>query len=220
MDIEEKSLPLLGDDFPELNVQTTQGMMKLPDAFKGKWFILFSHPSDFTPVCTTEFVSFQKNYEKFKKLNCELIGLSVDQVFSHIKWIEWIKENLDVGIEFPIIADTGAVASSLGIIHPGKGTTTVRSVFIVDNNGKIRTILHYPQEMGRNIEEILRIVEGLQTGDKNKVAMPANWPENEIVSDEVIIPPIPTMDAIKERNKQRESGEISGYDWWFCHKKL
>lgn len=149
-----------------------------------------------------------------------MIGLSVDQVFSHIKWVEWIKDNLDVEIEFPIIADTGVVASSLGIIHPGKGTTTVRSVFVVDNNGKIRTILHYPQEMGRNIKEILRIVKGLQTGDKNKVAMPANWPENEIVSDEVIIPPIPTMDAIKKRNKQRENGEISGYDWWFCHKKL
>ncbi|MEA4956241.1 MAG: peroxiredoxin [Methanobrevibacter sp.] len=220
MNIEENSLPLLGDDFPKLNVQTTHGMMKLPDAFEGKWFILFSHPSDFTPVCTTEFVSFQKNYGEFKKLNCELIGLSVDQVFSHIKWVEWIKDNLDVEIEFPIIADTGVVASSLGIIHPGKGTTTVRSVFVVDNNGKIRTILHYPQEMGRNIKEILRIVKGLQTGDKNKVAMPANWPENEIVSDEVIIPPIPTMDAIKKRNKQRENGEISGYDWWFCHKKL
>lgn len=144
--------------------------MKLPDDFKGKWSILFSYPSDFTPVCTTEFVSFQKNYNKFRELNCELIDLSIDQIFSHIKWIEWVKENLDVELEFPVIADTGAVANTLGIIHPSKGTTTVRSVFVVDDNGKIRTILYYPQELGINIAEILRIFEGLQTGDKNGVS--------------------------------------------------
>ena len=121
-EIEEKRMPLLGDGFPEMTVQTTRGKMELPSAFKGKWFVLFSHPADFTPVCTTEFVAFQKRYKEFKKLNCELIGLSVDQVFAHIKWEEWIKDNLNVEIEFPIIADTGMVAERMGLIHPGKGT--------------------------------------------------------------------------------------------------
>ncbi|KZX16916.1 alkyl hydroperoxide reductase subunit C [Methanobrevibacter cuticularis] len=215
-----KMMPLLGDDFPKLDVQTTLGMMKLPDDFKGKWFVLFSHPSDFTPVCTTEFVSFQKNYEKFKELNCELIGLSVDQVFSHIKWIEWIKDNFAIDIEFPIIADTGAVANTLGIIHPNKGTATVRSVFIIDTNGKIRTIIYYPQELGRNMAEILRAVKGLQIVDKEKVAMPANWPDNELLDENVIVPPEPNMTKIKERFKKAEEGEFACYDWWFCHKKI
>ncbi|MEA1940113.1 MAG: peroxiredoxin, partial [Candidatus Caldatribacteriota bacterium] len=114
--------PLIGDQLPEMEVQTTHGKMKLPDVFSGKWFVLFSHPADFTPVCTTEFVAFAKRHEEFRKLNCELIGLSIDQVFSHIKWIEWIKEKLDVEIQFPVIADdTGKVAKKLGMIHPGAG---------------------------------------------------------------------------------------------------
>ena len=125
--------------------------MKLPNAFNGKWFVLFSHPADFTPVCTTEFVAFQKRYDKFRKLNCELIGLSVDQVFSHLKWIEWIGENIDTEIEFPVIADTGAVANTLGLIHPAKATNTVRAVFIVDPEGILRAMLYYPQELGRNM---------------------------------------------------------------------
>jgi peroxiredoxin (alkyl hydroperoxide reductase subunit C) len=126
--LNQKRMPLLGDDFPEMKVQTTQGVIDLPKDYAGRWFVLFSHPADFTPVCTTEFVAFQKRYEKFKALNCELIGLSVDQVFSHIKWEKWIKEKLGVEIQFPIIADTGAVAERLGLIHPGKGTNTVRAV--------------------------------------------------------------------------------------------
>ena len=127
---DRRGMPLIGDEFPEMEVQTTQGMMKLPKAYKGKWFVLFSHPGDFTPVCTTEFVSFQLRYELFREMNCELIGLSVDQVFSHLKWIEWISENFEIDVEFPIIADTGAVAKKLGLIHPNKGTNTVRAVFI------------------------------------------------------------------------------------------
>lgn len=211
----ENKMPLLGDKFPELEVQTTHGKMKLPDAFSGKWFILFSHPADFTPVCTTEFVAFQKRYDKFRELNCELIGMSVDQVFSHIKWEEWIKDNLDVKIEFPIIADTGKVAERLGIIHPGKGTNTVRAVFIVDPKAIIRTILYYPQELGRNMDEILRIVKGFQVADKNKVAIPANWPENEIVGDSVIVPPPSDVKTAEKRMKEYEC-----YDWWLCHKKV
>ncbi|HPV15702.1 MAG TPA: redoxin domain-containing protein, partial [Candidatus Cloacimonadota bacterium] len=127
--IQKPSMPLLGDKFPSMQVVTTRGMMNLPEDMSGKWFVLFSHPADFTPVCTTEFVQFQKLYPKFRALNTELIGLSIDQVFSHIKWEEWIKDNLNVEIEFPIIADTGAVAERLGLVHPGKGSNTVRAVF-------------------------------------------------------------------------------------------
>lgn len=219
-DCETKGIPLLGDVFPEMKVLTTHGEIVLPDHFKGKWFILFSHPGDFTPVCTTEFVAFQKNVEKFKDLNCELIGLSVDQVFSHIKWTEWIKEKLGVEITFPIIADTGMVANKLGLIHPGKGTNTVRAVFVIDDKGIIRIMLYYPQELGRNIEEILRIVKGMQISDKNGVAMPANWPDNELLKDEVIIPPAKTENVAKDRLEKAKAGEFKCYDWWFCHKKL
>ncbi len=217
---EKKGMPLLGDSFPEMKVQTTHGVLELPKAFEGKWFVLFSHPADFTPVCTTEFVAFQKRYDKFKALNCELIGLSVDQVFAHIKWEEWIKEKLGVEIQFPIIADTGAVAQTLGLIHPGKGTNTVRAVFVVDDKAKIRIILYYPQELGRNMDEILRVVEAMQISDKNKVAMPANWPNNELIKDRVIIPPATDVKTAKERLEKAKTGEIECYDWWLCHKKL
>ncbi len=211
----EKGMPLIGDKFPEMKVNTTHGEINLPEAFKGKWFILFSHPGDFTPVCTTEFVSFQKRYKEFKELNTELIGLSVDQVHSHIKWVEWIKDNLDTEIEFPIIADTGKVSEIMGLIHPGKGTNTVRAVFIVDPKGIIRAILYYPQELGRNLDEIIRMVKGFITADKHGVAIPANWPDNELVGDKVIVPPASTVKDAEERPKKYDC-----YDWWFCHKKI
>jgi len=212
----EGKMPLLGERFPEIEVVTTHGKMKLPDQFRGKWFILFSHPADFTPVCTTEFVAFQKRYDKFKELNTGLIGLSIDQVFSHIKWIQWIKDNLNVEIKFPVIADdTGRVSSILGLIHPGKGTNTVRAVFIVDPKGIIRAILYYPQELGRNMDEILRMIKGFQVSEKEGVAIPANWPENEIIGDEVIIPPAMDEETAKKRMEQYDC-----FDWWLCHKKL
>jgi len=214
--MEEKGMPLLGDLFPDVEVKTTHGMMKLPEAYKGKWFILFSHPGDFTPVCTTEFYAFQKRFDKFKDLNCELVGLSVDQVFSHIKWVEWIKDKLGLEIQFPVIADEmGEVSKKIGLIHPGKGTNTVRAVFVVDPKGVIRTILYYPQELGRNFDEIYRILKALQVADENHVAMPANWPENELVNDNVIIPPAANVKDAEERKKWDNC-----YDWWFCHKKL
>jgi len=216
----QKSMPLLGDKFPEMEVVTTRGIMKLPHDLSGKWFVLFSHPADFTPVCTTEFVAFQKRYEQFKELNCELIGMSVDQVFSHIKWEEWIQEKLDVEITFPIIADTGQVADKLGLVHPGKGTNTVRAVFVVDSEGKVRIILYYPQELGRNMDEIVRVVKAMQIADKHKVAIPANWPENEIIDDQVIIPPATDVQAAKERLERSKKGEFECYDWWLCYKKL
>ena len=210
----EGKMPLIGDKFPEMEVKTTHGTMKLPEAYSGKWLVFFSHPADFTPVCTTEFYAFQKRFDEFKQLNCELIGLSVDQVFSHMKWVEWIRENLDMDIQFPIIADTGKVSDTLGLIHPGKATNTVRAVFIVDPKGLIRAILYYPQELGRNMDEILRMIRGFHTADKHNVAIPANWPENELVEDEVIVPPPADEKSIEERKK------YECFDWWFCHKKL
>jgi len=212
----EGRLPLLGEKISEMKVKTTHGVINFPTDYKGKWVVLFSHPADFTPVCTTEFVAFQKRMEEFKKLNAELIGLSIDQVFSHIKWVEWIKEKLGVEITFPIIADdTGEIAKSLGMISPAKGTNTVRAVFIIDPQGVLRLILYYPQEVGRNIDEILRVLKALQTADANGVALPANWPNNELIGDKVIIPPAADVKTAKERVKQYEC-----YDWWFCYKKL
>lgn len=211
----ENRIPLIGEAMPELKVVTTRGKKTIPNDYAGKWFVLFSHPADFTPVCTTEFVAFQKRYDKFKELNCELIGMSIDQVFAHIKWEQWIEENLDVEIQFPIIADDGTVGKQLGMIHPGKGSNTVRAVFIVDPNGIIRAILYYPQELGRNMDEVLRMVKALQISEKNGVAMPANWPENEIIGDSVIVPPASDVENAKKRLT-----EYDNFDWWFCHKKL
>ena len=208
----------IGDKFPKLEVQTTQGKKVLPDEFAGKWFILFSHPADFTPVCTTEFVAFQKRLDQFKALNTELIGLSIDQVFSHIKWVQWIGEKLDTKIEFPVIADdTGKVAAQLGLIHPNKGTTTVRGVFFVDPNSVIRAILYYPQELGRNMDEFLRMIKGFQTADANGVAIPANWPNNELYGSDVIVPPASDVDTADARLKD---DSITCDDWWLCHKKI
>ena len=216
MSNENQKFPLIGDKFPEMSVQTTHGVVNIPGDYKGKWVVLFSHPADFTPVCTTEFVAFAKRNDKFEELNAKLIGLSIDQVFSHIKWDEWIEEKLDVKIPFPIIADsTGEVAKTIGMVHPGKGSTTVRAVFIIDPNGVIRLIIYYPQEIGRNMDEILRALKALQVSDANGVAVPAGWPENELIGDRVIIPPATDVETAKARLKEYEC-----YDWWFCHKSL
>lgn len=211
----------IGDPAPQFKAITTKGEIEFPNDYKGKWVVLFSHPADFTPVCTTEFVAFQKRYEEFKKLNTELIGLSIDQVFSHIKWVEWIKEKLGIEIEFPIIADDlGKISSMFGMIHEAKGTNTVRAVFVIDPKGTIRAILYYPQEVGRNIDEILRMVRALQTSDRNQVALPANWPNNELIGNKVIIPPAKSEKIAKERLEKAAKKEIECYDWWFCYKSL
>ena len=214
MEGREMNMPLLGDDFPEMEVKTTHGPMKIPGDLKGGWFVLFSHPADFTPVCTTEFVAFQKRYDEFEKLGCKLIGMSVDQVFSHIKWVEWIKEELDVEIKFPIIAANDTIALKLGMLHPGKGTNTVRAVFIVDDKGTVRLIMYYPQEVGRNMDEIIRSVKALQISDRQG-AVPAGWPENELIGDRIIVPPPSDEKTAKERKDKYEC-----FDWWFCHKPL
>lgn len=211
----ETSFPLIGDPAPKFEAKTTHGIVNFPDDYKGKWVVLFSHPADFTPVCTTEFIAFQKRKKDFEKLNAELIGLSIDQVYSHIKWVDWIKEKMDVEIEFPIIADHGDIGKKYGMIHPNKSSSTVRAVFILDPEGIIRAIVYYPPEMGRNMDEFLRIIEAFQIADKHNVAMPANWPKNEILKDRVIIPPASDVKTAKKRLKEYEC-----YDWWLCHKEL
>jgi peroxiredoxin (alkyl hydroperoxide reductase subunit C) len=215
--MEEKrtGMPLLGEHFPELSVQSTHGPMSIPGDFKGSWFVLFSHPADYTPVCTTEFVAFQKRMAEFDDLGCKLVGLSIDQVFSHIKWVEWIREKLDVEITYPIIAGNDTIAGRLGMLHPAKGSNTVRAVFVGDPEGRVRLILYYPQEVGRNMDEILRAVKALQVSDANAVALPAGWPNNELIKDRVIVPPATDVNTAKER-----LGQFENFDWWFCHKPL
>jgi peroxiredoxin (alkyl hydroperoxide reductase subunit C) len=205
--------PKMGEDFPQMDVRTTMGRMKLPDDLLGNWFILFSHPADFTPVCTTEFVGFARKQTEFEELGCKLIGHSIDFVFTHIKWMEWIEEKLGVKIEFPIIADSYArVANRLGVMHPVEGMGAVRAVFLVDDKGKIRLIMYYPQRVGRNIDELLRIVRATRIAWEQNVAIPANWPNNEIIGGDVLMEPPLTVEGARERK-----GE-NCYDWWFCHR--
>lgn len=188
------TVPLIGEKFPEMTVETTHGVKKLPDDYKGKWLVLFSHPADFTPVCTTEFIAFALRYNEFKELNTELLGHSVDSVFSHIKWVEWIKEKFGIEIPFPIIADpNGEVAKKLGFLHAQSSTHSVRAVIIVDPEGVVRAILYYPQEAGRNMDEILRLLVALQVNTQYKRALPANWPNNELIGCSVIVPPARTI---------------------------
>jgi len=220
--VQERRLPLIGDPAPQLRAQTTHGPINFPKDYEGKWVVLFSHPADYTPVCTTEFVAFQKRYDEFKKLGCELIGLSIDQVFSHIKWVEWIKEKLGVEIEFPVIADnTGKIGASFGMLHPEAAESqTVRAVFVIDPKGIVRAIIYYPLNVGRNMDEILRLVRALQLADREKVAFPAGWPNNELIGDRIIVPPPASEEGAKGRLKEAKAGAIDCYDWWFCHKKL
>jgi peroxiredoxin (alkyl hydroperoxide reductase subunit C) len=215
--MEEKSdeirLPLIGEKAPDFEAATTQGTLRLSD-FEGSWLVLFSHPADFTPVCTTEFMAFSEIYGELKKRNTELLGLSVDSVSSHIAWIRNVEEKMGVKIPFPIIADLNKeVSLKFGMIHPSQSKTeTIRCVFIMDPESKIRTILYYPLTTGRNMKEILRIIDALQTTDKHKVATPANWNPG----DPVVVPPPGTTEQAEERTKQ-------GYDckdWYLCFKKL
>jgi peroxiredoxin 2/4 len=214
MDQEKPNMPLLGDPFPSITAMTTHGKKNIPGDYAGRWFVLFSHPADFTPVCTTEFIAFQQRKSEFDALGCDLIGLSVDQVFSHIKWTEWIREKMNVEIEFPIIAANDHIAYQLGMLHPGKGTNTVRAVFIVDDRGIVRLVMYYPQEVGRNMDEIVRSVRALQVSDREG-AVPAGWPHNELIGDRIIVPPATDEQSAKSRLQDRT---LECYDWWFCHK--
>ncbi|MCD6358828.1 MAG: peroxiredoxin [Dehalococcoidia bacterium] len=207
------SLPRLGEPAPDFKAVTTHGVLKLED-FKGSWLVLFSHPADFTPVCTTEFIAFAEIYPEMQKRGAELLGLSVDSVSSHIAWVRNVEDKTGIKIPFPVIADLSKeVSLAYGMIHPGQSKTeTVRCVFIIDPDQIIRTILYYPLTTGRNMQEILRIIDALQTTDEHKVATPANWQPGDMV----VVPPPNTQEAAEERVKQ----EHECVDWYLCKKKL
>jgi peroxiredoxin (alkyl hydroperoxide reductase subunit C) len=208
------SFPRIGEPAPAFEAATTHGVLKLDD-FKGSWLVLFSHPADFTPVCTTEFIAFAEIYPELQKRGVELLGLSVDSTSSHIAWVRNVEEKTGVKIPFPIIADLNKeVSMAYGMIHPGQSKTeTVRCVFIIDPNQIIRTILYYPLTTGRNMQEILRIIDALQTTDEHKVATPANWKPGDMV----VVPPPSTQEMAEERVKQKEYECV---DWYLCKKKL
>jgi peroxiredoxin (alkyl hydroperoxide reductase subunit C) len=207
------SMPRINEVAPDFEAKTTQGVMRLSD-LRGKWVVLFSHPADFTPVCSTEFVEFARRSDEFKQRNAQLVGLSVDSVTAHIAWIRNMQEHFSVKIDFPVIADLDTkVAQRYGLIHPGASeTATVRAVFIIDDKGVVRALIYYPMSLGRNIDEILRAVEALQTADANACATPANWKPGE----KVIVPPPQTLEDAEKRM-------ASGYevtDWYFSKRDI
>ncbi|MDE5413414.1 peroxiredoxin [Alkalihalobacterium chitinilyticum] len=210
----KEGLPRIGSPAPQFESVTTHGTIQLAD-YKGSWVILFSHPADFTPVCTTEFMAFQEIYPQLRELNTELLGLSIDSVHSHIAWVRNVEEKFGVKIEFPVIADLNKdVAMKYGMIMPGESdTSTSRAVFVIDPNQVVRAIIYYPLSAGRNMDEILRLIESLQTSDEHGVATPANWRKGE----KVIVPPAATQEMAEERMK--EEG-IECVDWYFCKKEL
>lgn len=220
--IEEHRIPLIGEKAPEFKAETTQGHIDFPKDYKGKWVILFSHPADFTPVCTSEFITFASMEKDWKDLNVELIGLSIDSTYSHIAWLRTIKEKIewkgmkDVEIHFPVISDlTMEVAKKYGMLQPQASTTqAVRAVFIIDPEGTIRAILYYPLTSGRNMEEIKRLIIALQRNVEHQVATPANWQPG----DEVIIPPPGSCGAAKER-VEKAGDDYHCLDWFLCLKK-
>jgi len=207
------SFPRLGQPAPAFEAQTTHGTLRLAD-FKGSWLILFSHPADFTPVCTTEFVAFAEIAPELKKRGVELCGLSIDSNFSHIAWIRNIEEKFGVKIPFPVIADLNKeVATLYGMIMPGESKTEAsRCVFVIDPKGVLRAMIYYPLTTGRNMQEILRLIDALQTTDKHGVATPANWKPGE----KVIIPAPATAEAAEERMK----AGFETKDWYFSKKSL
>lgn len=208
-----KPMPRLNEPAPYFEAPTTHGIKKLSD-YRGRWLILFSHPADFTPVCTTEFIAFAKAYDQFQGLGCELLGLSIDSQFSHLAWVRNIKEKFGVAIPFPIIADLSmAVAHAYGMIQPGASdTSAVRAAFFIDPEGVLRAMVYYPMTNGRSVAEFLRLLSALQTSDKHKVATPEGWQPGE----KVIVPPPATAAAAEARLHE-------GYDctdWYFCRKAL
>lgn len=215
-------IPLIGEAAPAFKAETTQGPIDFPKDYEGKWVVLFSHPSDFTPVCTSEFVAFANISDDLKALNTELVGLSVDSLSSHIAWLRTIREKITYQgfegkeITFPLIADLKMeVSKKYGMLHPSSSDTkTVRAVFIIDPKGIIRTMLYYPLSTGRNMAEIKRILIALQTADKG-VATPANW----IPGEDVLVGAPVSMDAAEKRFDKGEEKELVCQDWFFCFKK-
>ena len=209
----QSTFPRLNEPAPAFSARTTHGDRSLED-YRGKWLILFSHPADFTPVCTTEFIGFAQAAPKFAEMNCELLGLSIDSLFSHLAWVRNIKEKFGVDIPFPIIEDLKMdVARAYGMVHPGAADTqAVRATFFIDPNGVLRAMVYYPMTNGRSIDEFYRLIQALQTADTHKVATPENWTPGQ----DVIVPTPQTTDAAEARLSE-------GYDtkdWYFSTKAL
>ena len=220
--VQQHAMPRIGDKAPSFKAVTTQGEINFPEQFAGSWVILFSHPADFTPVCTSEFMTFATREEQFVKANCQLVGLSVDGLYSHIAWLRAVKEKIEyrgmknVEVKFPLIEDiTMEVARKYGMIQPGESTTkAVRAVFVIDPKGVIRTVIYYPLSLGRNFDELYRVVVALQAADAFGVATPADWQPG----DDVIVPPAGSCGVAKERMEGKE--DITCHDWYFCTKKI
>lgn len=210
----QRSMPRINEPAPDFSASTTHGPKKLAD-YKDRWLVLFSHPADFTPVCTTEFLGFAERFEEFQKRSVDILGVSVDSIFSHLAWVQAIKEKLGVAIPFPIVADLDMkVAASYGMIHPGASdTATVRAVFIIDPKQMIRALVYYPMSAGRNLDEILRLIDALQTGDKHGVACPVGWRPGEPV-----VVPAPKTQADME--KRLADTTLDRKDWYLSLKKL
>jgi len=219
---ENGRLPLIGERAPAFHAQSTKGMVKFPEDYRGKWLVFFSHPADFTPVCTTEFITFAANYGKFLKLNCELLGLSIDSIHSHLAWLNEIQQHIEykgmknVEITFPVLSDlTMEVSKKYGMVHPeASRVSAVRAVFIIDPHSMVRAILYYPQSNGRNVDEILRLLIAMQTSHEHNVVTPANW----VPGEDVIIPPPNDMATLNERSRHEEPGHYC-LDWFLCMKK-
>lgn len=216
-------MPRIGDKAPEFKAVTTQGDINFPADYSGKWVILFSHPADFTPVCTSEFMTFATLEKDFEALNCKLVGLSVDGLYSHIAWLRTIKDKIEykgmknVEVNFPLIEDISMnVAQKYGMIQPGESSTkAVRAVFFIDPKGIIRAIIYYPLSLGRNFDEIKRALVAMQAADKYNIATPADWRPG----DDVIVPTAGSCGTAKERMEDH-SGDIKCYDWFFCTKAM
>lgn len=208
-------MPRIGDKAPDFEAVTTKGKIKLSDFAKDKWILMFSHPADFTPVCTTEMSGFAQNKDKFEALNTELLGLSIDSVHAHLGWVNNVREKTGVYFDFPIIADLDMKVSKLyGMLQPNESeTAAVRAVFFIDPNKKIRLIMYYPLNVGRNMDEILRALKALQTSDEYGVAMPLNWKPG----DKVIVPPPKTLD---EMNQRLNDDTCERTDFYLCKKEL
>jgi peroxiredoxin (alkyl hydroperoxide reductase subunit C) len=217
------TLPRIGEKAPSFTAVTTQGPINFPADYEGSWVILFSHPADFTPICTSEFMTFASMEGQFAKANCKLVGLSVDGLYSHIAWLRTIKEKIeykgmkDVEVKFPLIEDiTMEVAKAYGMIQPGESNTkAVRAVFIIDPKGLIRAMIYYPLSMGRNFDELYRAIIALQTADAFSVATPADWRPG----DDVIVPTAGSCGVAKDRMEGKQEG-VTCHDWFFCTKKI
>ncbi len=215
-------LPLIGEKAPAFVAETTQGKINFPGDYKGKWIIFFSHPADFTPVCTTEFMTFASMAGEFRDLNCELVGLSIDSTYSHIAWLRAIKEKIEykgmkgVEVMFPVISDlTMEVSKAYGMLQPGASNTqAVRAVFMIDPAGVVRAILYYPLSNGRNMQEIKRLLVAMQFSDEHKIATPANWQPG----DDVIVPPPGSCGVAKQRVEKPDK-DTKVLDWFMTLKK-